>query len=404
VVRPVVRALSGTGLRSRFAASEGDSVRGSPCGRPARLRFTSLRPRSFGSLRFLATAKRGAPSGGQTVFPSGGPPPSSAPSGGAPFASGFRFRFRWCSRSENPFAGWDNRDSSPLRPVSSAPVRARVLPRVFGSRPSAGTRGCGQTAKRVCHTPVPGRNAATGPLRDRPGVGGRGRGPGSGREAEGRRLVHRSAGDGGWCTHRRLRSDPDRRPGGAGLRRGPCRLEGACRRDRRRDHSPDERALRDRRFRGACRSGGAFGPRMLLRNRGGGGGPSPAASRGRAVSFPGKIGGKMDGGSCVSFPGRPCRRRGAQRKPRGSGPLHGLLPLVPLLSPRKILDRPTAKFYLYFGRVPAIELPERTGCRMSRSCGRAKTPSPYTGIRHVRAARRFFLTSGNRTAENELYD
>ena len=35
----------------RSAASEGGSVRGSPCGEPTRLRLTSLRPRSFGLLR-----------------------------------------------------------------------------------------------------------------------------------------------------------------------------------------------------------------------------------------------------------------------------------------------------------------------------------------------------------------
>jgi hypothetical protein len=46
-------AASGSGFCS--AASEGGSVRGSPCGEPARLRLTSLRPHSFGLLRFLGT-------------------------------------------------------------------------------------------------------------------------------------------------------------------------------------------------------------------------------------------------------------------------------------------------------------------------------------------------------------
>jgi hypothetical protein len=43
-----VRGRAGS---DRSAASEGGSVRGSPCDEPARLRLTSLRPRSFGLLR-----------------------------------------------------------------------------------------------------------------------------------------------------------------------------------------------------------------------------------------------------------------------------------------------------------------------------------------------------------------
>ena len=41
----------------RSAASEGGSVRGSPCREPARLRLTSLRPHSFGLLRYFDTCE-----------------------------------------------------------------------------------------------------------------------------------------------------------------------------------------------------------------------------------------------------------------------------------------------------------------------------------------------------------
>jgi hypothetical protein len=43
----------------------GGSVRGSPCGQPARLRFTSLRPHSFGLLRFPEPSRWGSPTGRQ---------------------------------------------------------------------------------------------------------------------------------------------------------------------------------------------------------------------------------------------------------------------------------------------------------------------------------------------------
>jgi hypothetical protein len=49
--------MSTSARRSRSAASEGGSVRGSPCGKPARLRLTSLRPHSFGLLRSPALTK-----------------------------------------------------------------------------------------------------------------------------------------------------------------------------------------------------------------------------------------------------------------------------------------------------------------------------------------------------------
>jgi len=46
---------------TRSAASEGGSVRGSPCDESARLRLTSLRPHSFGLLRSPEAAKRRVP-------------------------------------------------------------------------------------------------------------------------------------------------------------------------------------------------------------------------------------------------------------------------------------------------------------------------------------------------------
>ena len=51
-------ASRGRGRGDRSAASEGGSVRGSPCGECARLRLNSLRPRSFGLLRFKNGAHR----------------------------------------------------------------------------------------------------------------------------------------------------------------------------------------------------------------------------------------------------------------------------------------------------------------------------------------------------------
>src|SRR3990172_9901808 len=49
--------MASSGHRSCSAASEGGSVRGSPCGEPAQLRLTSLRPLSFGLLRYFGTCE-----------------------------------------------------------------------------------------------------------------------------------------------------------------------------------------------------------------------------------------------------------------------------------------------------------------------------------------------------------
>jgi hypothetical protein len=52
------------------ASSEGGSVRGSPCGNPARLRFTSLRPASCGCCALYRGpgARRGVPRSGGTFL------------------------------------------------------------------------------------------------------------------------------------------------------------------------------------------------------------------------------------------------------------------------------------------------------------------------------------------------